>query len=59
MINVILAAYLVANWFMYVVGAFMLIDTYIITGLIKKYNAAIVANKEMDRREPELIRNED
>ena len=63
MINVILAAYLVANWFMYIVGVLMLIDTYFISGKIKKYKTAVITNKEMDLREPndepELIRKED
>lgn len=51
MINIILAAYLVADWFMYVVGAFMLLDTYLITGLIEKYKTAAIANKEIDNRD--------
>lgn len=51
MINVILAAYLVSNWFMFIIGFFMLLDTYFISGAIKKYNAAIIANKEMDKRD--------
>ena len=59
MINIILSAYLVANWFMYLMAVLMLVDTYVISGLIKKYNAAVAANKEMDKREPELIRMED
>lgn len=50
MLNIILAAYLVANWFMYIVGAFMLFDTYILSGLIEKYKAATIANKEIDKR---------
>ena len=50
MMNVILAAYLVANWFMYIVGAFMLFDTYVLSGLIERYKAAIIANKEIDKR---------
>lgn len=51
MINVILAAYLVSNWFMFIIGFCMLFDTYFISGAIKKYNAAIIANKEMDKRD--------
>jgi hypothetical protein len=59
MINVILSAYLVANWFMYVVGVFMLIDTYLISGLINKYKTAVIANKEIDLRdESNIIRKE-
>ena len=58
MINVILAAYLVANWFMYIVGAFMLFDTYILSYLITKYNTAIITNKEIDKRELDSIRKE-
>lgn len=51
MVNVILSAYLVANWFMYIVAAFMLVDTYIISALVAKYRTAAIANKEIDRRE--------
>lgn len=51
MVNVILSAYLVANWFMYIVGALMLIDTYLISGLIEKYKTAVIANKEIDLRD--------
>lgn len=51
MINIILAAYLVANWFMYIVGAFMLFDTYVLSGLIERYKVAIIANKEIDKRD--------
>lgn len=51
MINVILSAYLVSNWFMYIVGALMLIDTYLISGLITKYKTAVIANKEIDLRD--------
>ena len=50
MINLILAAYFVGNWFMYIVGAVMLIDTYIISALIEKYKMRIIANKELDAR---------
>ena len=50
MVNIILAAYLVANWFMYIVAAFMIADTYIISGLIEKYKSATIANKEIDLR---------
>lgn len=56
MINIILSAYLVANWFMYITGALMLIDTYIISGLVEKYKTATIANKEIDKRyEPNSI----
>lgn len=51
MINIILSAYLVANWFMFIIGALMLIDTYLITTLIEKYKIAVVTNKEIDKRE--------
>lgn len=51
MINIILAAYLVANWFMYIVGGFMLFDTYVLSSLIERYKAAIIANKEIDKRD--------
>lgn len=50
MINVILAAYLVANWFMYVIGALMLFDTYVLSWLVQKYKTATIANKEIDKR---------
>ena len=50
MVNVILSAYLVANWFMFIVGALMLFDTYVLSRLIKHYTTAIVANKELDNR---------
>ena len=50
MINIILAAYLVANWFMYIIGVLMLFDTYILSGLIERYKAATIANKEIDKR---------
>ena len=51
MLNVIFAAYLVANWFMYLVGAVMLIDCYIISGLIERYKTAVISNREMDKRD--------
>ena len=50
MLNIILAAYLVANWFMYIVGVLMLIDTYLISGLIERNKAAAITNKEIDLR---------
>lgn len=51
MINIILAAYLVANWFMFLIGTFMLLDTYLVQNLIEKYKTAIIANKEIDKRD--------
>lgn len=56
MVNIILSAYLVANWFMYIVGVLMLIDTYFISNLIEKYKTATIANKEIDKRyEPDTV----
>ena len=59
MINVILAAYLVSEGFMYFIGALMLLDTYLLSHLISKYQMAIITNKEIDQREPNFIRKED
>ena len=50
MVNVILSAYLVANWFMFIIGGLMLIDTYLLSRLIQHYNTAVVTNKELDNR---------
>ena len=50
MINVIFAAYFVGNWFMFIVGAAMLFDTYYLTVKIKSYKTSIIANKELDKR---------
>ena len=53
MLNVIMSAYLIGNWFMFISGALMLFDAYVLSALIQKYKVATITNKELDRRDEE------